>query len=49
MSRTFLNGRISREEMRHHHPAEYLRILEKRRRKARELQPSLAERESTRT
>jgi cytochrome b subunit of formate dehydrogenase len=49
MSRTFLNGRISREEMRHHHAAEYLRILEKRRRRARELQPSLAERETTRT
>jgi cytochrome b subunit of formate dehydrogenase len=31
MSRVWLNGRISREELRHHHPAEYLRILEHRR------------------
>ncbi|HET9063171.1 MAG TPA: hypothetical protein VFO62_07780, partial [Candidatus Binatia bacterium] len=31
MSWAWLTGRISREEMRHHHPDEYLRILEKRR------------------
>jgi cytochrome b subunit of formate dehydrogenase len=32
MSRTWLTGRISRREMRHHHPREYIRILEERRR-----------------
>ena len=31
MSWAWLTGRISREEMRSHHPEEYLRILEKRR------------------
>lgn len=31
MSWAWLTGRISREAMRHHHPDEYLRILEKRR------------------
>jgi cytochrome b subunit of formate dehydrogenase len=31
MSRTWLTGRISREELRRHHPREYLRILQARR------------------
>jgi cytochrome b subunit of formate dehydrogenase/nitrate/TMAO reductase-like tetraheme cytochrome c subunit len=31
MSWAWLTGRISRQEMRHHHPQEYLRVLEKRR------------------
>ncbi|MCC6409406.1 MAG: hypothetical protein IT453_19765 [Planctomycetes bacterium] len=31
MSWVWLNGRISRKELRHHHPEEYLRILERRR------------------
>ena len=34
MSRVWLDGRISREELRHHHPKEYLELLEKRRREA---------------
>jgi cytochrome b subunit of formate dehydrogenase len=29
-NRVWLNGRISRDALRHHHPAEYLRILERR-------------------
>ena len=32
MSQTWLTGRISRRELRHHHPREYLRILDERRR-----------------
>lgn len=35
MSRVWLNGVISREELRHHHPGEYLELLEARRAKAR--------------
>jgi hypothetical protein len=31
MSRVWLDGRISRAELRHHHPAEYLELLERRR------------------
>lgn len=31
MSRVWLDGLISREELRHHHPGEYLAILERRR------------------
>jgi cytochrome b subunit of formate dehydrogenase len=31
MSRVFLNGRVTRAELRHHHPEEYLRILAERR------------------
>ncbi len=39
MSHVWLSGRISRDELREHHPAEYLRILERRRAKSRELAP----------
>jgi len=35
MSRTWLTGTIGREELRHHHPDEYLRILEARRARVR--------------
>jgi len=49
MSRTFITGRISRDEMRHHHPRQYLHILERRRRGAREQQPGTTRRESVRT
>ena len=38
MSRTWLTGKIGREELRHHHPDEYLRILEALRARARELE-----------
>jgi cytochrome b subunit of formate dehydrogenase len=31
MSRVFLNGRVTRTELRHHHPEEYLKILAARR------------------
>jgi cytochrome b subunit of formate dehydrogenase len=31
MSRVFLTGLVSRSELRHHHPAEYARLLEQRR------------------
>jgi hypothetical protein len=31
MSRVFINGRITRRELRHHHPQEYLAILAQRR------------------
>jgi cytochrome b subunit of formate dehydrogenase len=31
MSRVWLDGRISRQELRHHHPREYLDVLERRR------------------
>lgn len=36
MNRAWLDGRISREEMRHHHPREYVALLEKRRAAAKE-------------
>jgi hypothetical protein len=32
MSRVWLDGKISRSELRHHHPREYLALLERRRR-----------------
>jgi hypothetical protein len=31
MSRVWIDGKISRDELRHHHPAEYVAILERRR------------------
>jgi cytochrome b subunit of formate dehydrogenase len=33
MSRVWLDGRISREALKHHHPAEYVKLLEQRRRR----------------
>ncbi len=40
MSRVWLDGKISRKELRHHHPAEYRRILERRRRERQPGAPS---------
>ncbi|MFO0980253.1 MAG: cytochrome c3 family protein [Planctomycetota bacterium] len=40
MSRVFLNGRVTRAELRHHHPAEYLRILYQRRGRQQAIAPT---------
>ncbi len=45
MSRVWLDGKISRTELRHHHPQEYLAILERRRRERRDAPTPVKSRE----